>query len=409
MPKNKNNVIPLLTFEARIKRNLRTHLQTLGFAKDENGFLKPPDPTKETFRNLHIEQRNERLQAQTKFIDKVWPKLNNYFADGTDVVPSQITPRLELIPGPGWRADLFRLASLIWSVPVSCGYGRRMRFLVWDDSNGKLIGILGLGDPVFNLKTRDELIGWTSEDRKKRLVNIMDAYVLGAMPPYNSLLCGKLIACLIKTKEVRDLFAQKYNKSKGIISKKYKHASLAMVTTSSALGRSSIYNRLKLNQVAYLTSIGFTSGWGHFHIPHELFNSIRDYLKQKKHSYYKNNRFGDGPNWKLRAIRYALNTIGVNDNLLRHGISREVFICNIASNARRYLAGKSKKAYYRGLLSVEDVGLLAKERWIVPRAERYPAYQSWNREQILGMIMNKGTVQKNLNRQDRKVVQIGTR
>ena len=71
-----------------------------------------------------------------------------------------------------------------------------MRFLVWDTENGKLIGILALGDPVFNLSARDHHIGWTSTQRKKRLVGVMDAYVLGAVPPYSSLLCGKLIACL---------------------------------------------------------------------------------------------------------------------------------------------------------------------------------------------------------------------
>ncbi len=97
MSKNNNNVIPLLTFEARIKRNLRTHLRTLGFTKDEVGFLKPPDPTKETFRNLHLEQRNERLQDQKKFIERTWPKLNIYFADGADLIPD---PSGVSLPGP---------------------------------------------------------------------------------------------------------------------------------------------------------------------------------------------------------------------------------------------------------------------------------------------------------------------
>lgn len=41
-----------------------------------------------------------------------------------------------------------------------------MRFLVWDEHHEKLIGIFALGDAVFNLRSRDELIGWT-QDRKK--------------------------------------------------------------------------------------------------------------------------------------------------------------------------------------------------------------------------------------------------
>ena len=97
---------------------------------------------------------------------------------------------------------MFRLASLTWSVPVSNGFGRRLRYLVWDAHNGKLIGLIAIGDPVFNLSVRDNLIGWNVHDRTARLVNIMDAYVLGALPPYNALLAGKMIACLIRSREI---------------------------------------------------------------------------------------------------------------------------------------------------------------------------------------------------------------
>jgi len=38
---------------------------------------------------------------------------------------------------------------------VSRGYGRQ-RFLIWDQSNEKLIGLIALGDPVFNLRVRDQ-------------------------------------------------------------------------------------------------------------------------------------------------------------------------------------------------------------------------------------------------------------
>ena len=40
------------------------------------------------------------------------------------------------------------------------------------------------------------------------LVNIMDAYVLGALPPYNALLGGKLMACLIRSRDIYDDFTK---------------------------------------------------------------------------------------------------------------------------------------------------------------------------------------------------------
>ncbi len=379
-------IIPLFSLEARIKRSLRRHLQNIGFSRAADGALQPPDESKETVRKLHLAQRNEILKREENFVKRAWPELKIYFANGDEVVPEKIDAQLELIEGGTWQSDLFRLACLTWSIPVSHGYGRRLRFLVWDKSNQKLIGLIGLGDPVFNLKVRDELIGWTVRQRKKRLVDMMDAYVLGAIPPYNLLLCGKMIACLIRTKEVMEYFATKYENTKGIISRQHKHASLVAVTTSSALGRSSLYNRLTLDGTRYFKSIGSTSGWGHFHIPTSLFQLIREYLKSKHHEYFDNNRFGDGPNWRLRAIRHALSAMKLNPNLLRHGINREVFICQFASNASRFLTGKAKRLNHKNLRSIADVTRLSLDRWIIPRAMRRTEYLNWKKEDILDLL-----------------------
>jgi hypothetical protein len=350
------------------------------------GELQPPSESKETIRNLHRAQRGDLLKKEKKFVEKSWPELKRYFADGAEVVAERIDPELELIKAATWQSDLFRLACLTWSVPVSQGYGRRLRFLIWDKSNRKLIGLIGLGDPVFNLKVRDKLIGWNASDRKKRLVHLMDAYVLGALPPYNFLLCGKMIACFIRTKELRDQFFTKYNGTKGIISKKRKHAMLVAVTTSSALGRSALYNRLSLDGIRYFTTIGYTTGWGHFHIPVSSFAQIRKYLNLKAHKYFDNNRFGQGPNWRLRAIRHTLSSLNLNPNLLRHGINREVFLCQLASNMARFLRGKAKRPQYKGLLSIGEVAELSLVRWVIPRAMRVTEYRNWKKENILDLL-----------------------
>ena len=99
--------------------------------------------------------------------------MRNYFASGSEVIPEDIKPDLELVKGGTDFSDLFRLASLTWGVPVSNGYGRRLRFLVFDKNNDKLMGLIGLADPVFNLGARDDAIGWNSQDRKDRLVDIL--------------------------------------------------------------------------------------------------------------------------------------------------------------------------------------------------------------------------------------------
>jgi hypothetical protein len=171
-----NEIIPALIPASRIKRKLRNHLRELGFARTNTGELIPPDNSKDRYRTLHSQHRAQRLDSSMLLVEQCWPKFSHYFASGLDLHPHQIKPRLEVVHGCTWQSDLFKLASLTWSVPVSNGYGRRLRFLVWDDSNGKLLGLIALTDPIFNLSTRDAEIGWNSEDRRKRLIHMMDAH-----------------------------------------------------------------------------------------------------------------------------------------------------------------------------------------------------------------------------------------
>ena len=380
------NVIKISPVEAGIKRKLRKHLANLGFKRDKNGNLSLPDNSKETVRRLHSPQREEILEVQSEFIRLKFHKLANYFASGKDVNPTKISVRLERVESKTWQGDLFRLASLTWAVPVSSGFGRRLRFLVWDDYNGKLIGIIAIGDPVFNLAVRDKFIGWTGEDRGSRLVNIMDAYVLGALPPYNLLLGGKLVACLVRSLEVYQEFQHQYGDATGIISKESKSSRLLAVTTSSSMGRSSVYNRLKLDGINYMQSIVFSGGWGHFHVPDDLFNEFRTYLRDEGHDYADLHSYGQGPNWRIRVIRAALSSLGFKGDLLKHGIQREVFISLLADNARKILCDGTGKPKISNLHNVNAISLAACERWLIPRAERMPEFKEWDAKNIAKLI-----------------------
>jgi hypothetical protein len=372
--------------EAKLKRRLRRHLSSLGYTRSQNGNLVLQDVGKETIRQLHAPQRAAILKSQREFISAKMSSLQQYFASGAQVDPAGIRVRIERVDSGTWQGDLFRLATLTWSVPVSNGFGRRLRYLVWDDSNDKLIGIFAIGDPVFNLSVRDNCIGWSGNDRAARLVNLMDAYVLGAVPPYNMLLGGKMIACLIRSTDVYRDFQACYGNAKGIISGEQKGARLLAVTTSSSMGRSSIYNRLKLNGVTYFQSVGFSGGWGHFHVPDALFAEMCDYLRDSGDASPDMHAFGQGPNWRIRTLRSALKALGFKGDLLKHGIQREVFISLLADNATRILCTGKGRPDIKRLLSVDDVGALAIERWVTPRAATRPEYLAWDTAQLPELI-----------------------
>jgi hypothetical protein len=279
-------------------------------------------------------------------------------------------------------------------VPVSSGFGRRLRYLVWDDSNGKLLGIFAIGDPVFNLSARDNHIGWTGADRADRLVNIMDAYVLGAVPPYNMLLGGKLVACLVRSKDVYDEFGTVYGTTRGIISQELKRAKLLAVTTSSSMGRSSLYNRLKLEGTQYFESLGYSGGWGHFHVPDGLFGDLRNYLRDSGHPYADTHEYGDGPNWRIRTIRAAMTSLGFKGDVLKHGIKREVFLSLFAENALTILRTGKGKPRLETLRSVPEIGAAAAERWLIRRAETRPEYSAWSADMLPELIKASYITQK---------------
>lgn len=190
--------------EQRLRRKILHHLRTDGYSI-EKGVLTPPKfNDKDTVRQIYARSRKKLLDQNRDWIERLEPQLLRWFADGKDIVPARIDPTLVPVKSELER-KLFTYASLLWSVPPSLGYGRRMRYLVLDRSNDKLIGILGLCAPVLGLKARDQWIGWTTPQRWERLWHVMDAYALGAVPPYSFLLCGKLVAMLATSNEVRCL------------------------------------------------------------------------------------------------------------------------------------------------------------------------------------------------------------
>jgi hypothetical protein len=395
-------IIVLSAREAKLKRRIRQHLRNLGFTKGADGWLEAPSMDKDAYRRFHDTQRGEKLASNADWLAHNQSSLLKHFAAGSEVDPTTIRPRLELISGGTWQSDLFRMAALFWRVPVSDGYGRRIRFLVWDESNDKLIGLIALGDAVFNQKARDEFVDWDHNRRSASLVNLMDAYVLGAVPPYNMLLGGKLIASLIRTADVVKAFDRKYRDSIGIISREGKKARLVAVTTSSALGRSSVYNRVALNGRKILEPIGYTSGWGHFHFSGAIFDELRNYLEFVGDDYSNGFSFGSGPNWKIRVIRRSLQLLGMDPSLIRHGFQREVFFCRIADNALPYLRGEHRKVMYGRLPTAIEVGESARERWLIGRAARDCQYKEWMPYKLLEAIKESGS--RNLTPRSRRNV-----
>jgi hypothetical protein len=312
---------------------------------------------------------HSRLENARKNLHIHESKLLGRFASGKEVQPAKIRPRLVEVKRRTQDELLFRYACLHWSIPVSSGYGRRMRFLVIDEHNDKLIGLFGLGDPVFSLAPRDRWVGWDKEGRRVRLRHVLDAFVLGAVPPYSSLLGGKLVALLVASDEVREAFRCKYGGKPSLISEKTSDGSLALITTTSALGRSSLYNRLSFHNRLLYHRVGFTRGTGDFHFNNGIYEHLWAYAVEHCRPTAKQEKWGKGFRNRRETVRKCLAALGLPAGYLSNLVQREIFVVPLAANSREFLRGEDSSLNFNAQ-PVDALFQWFRERWLLPRAQR---------------------------------------
>jgi len=290
-------------------------------------------------------KRDEIIKANKKWIDKNIDIARNNLASGFDVLNSEIDPVIEVCETNKQHA-LFRIFRYYWSSPYSDYVGRRIKLLVRDNGlpNRPVIGIAALGSPIIHIPERDDFIGWDIKTRTKNLIYTMDAYVIGAVPPYNYLLGGKLISYILASNEVRKIYNEKYKDQVTIIDKRVSN-SLVGIFTTSLFGKSSQYNRLKYNDELLYKEIGYTKGYGTLHLSGETIQAMVKLLKAK--GVDVNHDFGDGPSWVMRVIRTAGDMLGFDsDFLLRHSFKRSIYFVPLAKNYSDVLNGENVKPLY---------------------------------------------------------------
>jgi len=355
----------------------------MGFMLGEDGTLYVPEGDKDGMRRLHNPARRIELAARQRWLHHYLPHYLPFFANGHEIIPERICPRLTEVTTEE-EHDLFRVARLLWSIPFSKGYGRRLRFLLVDQSNSKLMGLLALQSPPLSFPARDRLFQYPP-GRKTELVNqTMDIQTLGAVPPYDRLLGGKLAALAASSNEVRTAYQRKYSGRKTEIEGRVLPAHLVALTTTSAFGRSSLYNRLRYvgahggAPVLIAESLGYTNGYGSFHLM-ELYPLFREFLESQGIS--TRGGFGTGPRRKWQTMVRALQRLGFSPGLLHHGVKREAFLFPLIDNLKDYMEGVAAEPVYRDL-PFADLATWWRERWLLPRAGRVNGWREWRKEQI---------------------------
>lgn len=325
----------------------------------------PKNYDKQIIKEAMSIKRDEIISKNKKWIDKHIDLAKRNLANGYDVLHSEIDPIIEVCETQK-QHDLFRIFRYYWSSPYSEYVGRRIKIIIRDKAlpNKPVIGIAALGSPIIHIPERDDFIGWDVSTRTRNLIYAMDAYVIGALPPYNYLLGGKLISYILASKEVREIYRKKYKDKVTLIDKREANQLVGIFTTS-LYGKSSQYNRLKYKNELLYKPIGTTKGFGTLHLSEETIEKMQEYLKSK--NIFVANKFGDGPSWTMRVIHKAGEMMGFDpDLLLKHSFKRNIYFVPLGENWKAFFNGESKQPLFYNY-SKNELVKFWKERWFENR------------------------------------------
>ncbi len=316
-------------------------------------------------REAAMAERERVLREQKAFLRKRLPLLPKALARGEEVDPWRIEPELALAETPEEK-DLVRLLLLTWwSMPPTRAYGRRFTFLIRDRQNGKLMGLASFMSPLLGMEARDRYLGVTKENRTLAANLGLNGYRVGALPPYHALLGGKLAAMVLASREVREVYEERYRDKVTLMERRALPPKLLYTYTTGAYGRASIYERLRDREGNPLAvRIGETKGQGVIHVSDAVHDLVARFLESRGKEAKRG--FGGGPSQRLRHIKEACRLLGIPD-VTAHGHRRTIYLFPHVNNLKEAVAGEEPRYTDRPF---QELALWWKERWGLPRALR---------------------------------------
>ncbi|MGG1695833.1 Druantia anti-phage system protein DruA [Bacillus zhangzhouensis] len=214
--------------------------------------------------------------------------------------------------------------------------------------------------------------------------SIMDITTCGAVPPYNTVLGGKLVSLLMTSPRVIKDYYEKYKAAiSEIASRKkgervIKPAKLAMLaTTSLYYTGSSQYNRIKFpatnGEIKY-SLVGKTRGFGSVHLSAKTYRTLQKLLKSHSNLKPESSTFSAGVNYKMRSISTGLGHLGLR-KLQQHENPRLVYLAPLLTNWKEYLTGIDSEPKYLYDMENPDketdsIIRYWKKRWYVGRIKK---------------------------------------
>jgi len=364
--------------EKDLRGTIISTLKKQGF--NINPHLRSPAESKQIYKKIQNNAKMEQMYEHKKFITSFFDAAAKFTSDGLRINPENIQLELrEVTKSRGFYGKLFRWWNFVWwSMPYQSAYGRQMRFFLWDVGHDLPFGMFILQSPVLYLSARDKYLDLPKKELDIWANMSMNAQRVGALPPYNMLIGGKMAALAMLSNEIRKRYKTKYANRTTVLQKRVLKPDLLFITTTSAFGKSSMYDRLTYNNSTVAHSIGFTEGMGTFHMPNNIVQELYKMLQRRNIN--TKTGYGNGPSSKLRLLKKAFQIIGLND-FHKHGIRREVYLFPLVKNLKLVIHNKSQPQWHNR--KFDDLQSYWKERWALPRSQRMTQWQEFEASKFL--------------------------
>lgn len=362
--------------ENKLRNKILESLKSQGF--HINPHLKVKNNEKVTLRKVHKQKRLEQLKLHKKFLLENFDEIKKISVNGKELEPDKIKLSLIEIEPKSFESKLFFWWNLVWwSLPYDKPIGRQMRFILWDNYHNAPFGLIGLQSPPLASSVRDKYLELNNGNSEYWINQSMYGQRIGALPPYNELLGGKMVALSLTSNELRKAYAKKYDNKKTLLKKRKLPSRLLFITTTSAYGKSSVYERIKYNEEVVSYFIGFTMGSGTFHLSQKLYEEALLFLQQKEVNIKRG--YGTGPSRKLKLVSMAFKHLKI-PTFTFHNIKRGYYFFPNVKNLQNVMRKNKRPLWYNR--PFEELSNFWKERWCIPRSERIDNWKNFDSDKF---------------------------
>ena len=263
------------------------------------------------------------------------------------------------------------LRRLIHTMEFSANPGRNLKFYVNDRNTNKVLGLICLGSDVTSLGARDTFIGWTKDNKfKDGKLNYtsIGTTICCVQPLGYNFLGGKLVATMVTSSVVRDLWKELYDQT------------LVGISTTSLYGIHSMYNG-----IPHWKTLGESKGRISLKPDDVTYNTWHDWIKENRAERYerettqKEGISGPVTGIKQKIIKMIYDEFGIKLKNYEHGFQRGIYFANIYENGKEFLRKEiDEKDLVMKKKYIEDADYINK--WWKPKAiRRYTKLLDQNR------------------------------